>query len=29
MPIDEVEQSMFAAVKNSEGGWSIQCYNLQ
>ena len=27
--VDETEQSMFAAVKNSERGWSIQCYNLQ
>lgn len=27
--VDGAEQSMFAAVKNSEGGWSVQCYSLQ
>lgn len=26
--VDEVRQNLFAAVKNSEGGWSIVCYAI-
>lgn len=26
--VDEVQQNIYAAVKNSESGWSIVCYSL-